>query len=86
MPFSRLTLRLLGAPLILLDDQPLEGLPSRAAEALLIYLAMQEHPVSREFLAEFLWSERAQDQALANLRSILSSLRKTLGDYLLPTR
>jgi predicted ATPase/DNA-binding SARP family transcriptional activator len=86
MPTSPLTLRLLGAPLILLDHQPVEGLPSRTAEALLVYLALQEHPVSREFLAEFLWSERTQDQALANLRSILSSLRKAMGDYVLTTR
>ncbi|GAB4578069.1 MAG: BTAD domain-containing putative transcriptional regulator [Anaerolineales bacterium] len=83
---SFLELRLLGSPLILIDGQPLEGLPSRAAEALLMYLALQEQPVSREFLAELLWSERSQDQAMANLRSILSSLRKVLGDRIVATR
>ncbi|NUM48702.1 MAG: hypothetical protein HUU38_28680, partial [Anaerolineales bacterium] len=83
---SPLELRLLGHPVILLNGHPLENLPSRTAEALLVFLALQPHPVSREFLAELLWSERTQDQALANLRSILSSLRKAVGDYVLATR
>ena len=86
MSSQELRLRLLGSPVLLLNGNPLEGLPSRAAEALLIYLAFHEQPVSREFLAEFLWGERTQEQALANLRSILSSLRKVAGDHLLVTR
>ncbi len=86
MTDSRLELRVFGSPLILFNGLPLDGLSSRTAEALLIYLACQDGPASREFLAEFLWSERTQEQALANLRSILSSLRKNLEAYLLVTR
>lgn len=81
-----LEIRVLGNPIILFEGEPVAGLPSRAAEALLIYLVCQEHPVTREFLAELLWSDRSQQQALANLRSILSSLRRVVGDRLVVTR
>lgn len=82
---TSLELHLLGAPLILQSGQPLD-VPSRTAEALLIYVALQPRPVAREYLAELLWSERTQDQAQANLRSILSSLRKAVGKCLVITR
>ena len=75
-----------GPPRIILDGKPVTSLPSRAAEGLLIYLACGDQPMRREFLAELLWSERTQKQALANLRSVLSSLRRALGDYLIITR
>ncbi|MFW6069572.1 MAG: ATP-binding protein [bacterium] len=73
---SSLTLRLLGPPLVEHDGQPLSDLPSRAAEALLIYLACTGRAHARDVVAEMLWDEREQSQALANLRSILSSLRR----------
>lgn len=79
---AALTLQLLGVPLIALDDQPLTALPSRAAEALLIYVAYTGRAHARDVLAELLWSERDQKQALANLRSILSSLRRHLKPFL----
>jgi DNA-binding SARP family transcriptional activator len=41
---------------------------ARSAEALLVYLAGQARPLAREPLAELLWPERSQEQALTNLR------------------
>ena len=79
---KQLTIRLLGDVSIQLDDEPLVGLPSRKAEALLIYLACTRRTVAREMLADLLWDDRPQVQALANLRSILSSLRRALGNHL----
>ncbi len=81
-----LHIKLLGEVQISLKGKPVAGLPSRKAEALLIYLACRQRPFSRETLADLLWDDRTQKQALANLRSILSSLRKTLADYLTITR
>ncbi|MCB8952628.1 MAG: tetratricopeptide repeat protein [Ardenticatenales bacterium] len=81
-----LTLNLLGNVTILLNGQPLTSLPSRTAEALLIYVACQDRPVAREALADLLWDDRPQEQAQANLRSLLSALRRAVGDHLLITR
>ena len=83
---KRLIIRLLGTVNIELEGQPIAGLPSRKAEALLVYLACHERSFSREFLADLLWYDRPQKQALANLRSILSSLRRVLGPFLTITR
>ena len=83
---ARLQFRLLGPPLILLDGEPIVGLKSRTAEALLIYLRDQQRPLSRQFLADFFWDERDPKQANANLRAVLSMLRKSLSDFLDITR
>ncbi|NKQ34250.1 MAG: tetratricopeptide repeat protein [Chloroflexi bacterium] len=79
---NQLVFHLLGSVSITLDGEPLTGLRSRTAEALLIYLVFQERPLSREFLADFFWDERAPQQAAANLRAILSLMRKKLAPYL----
>src|SRR5690554_2899533 len=83
---ATLTLRLLGTPLIEVDNQPLTNLPSRAAEALLIYLACTGRSHARDVVAEMLWMDRDQQQTLANLRSSLSSLRRKLKPFLHITR
>lgn len=62
------------------------GLASRKAEALLAYLACTGRTQAREVLAELLWDDRSQAQALANLRVILNSLRQALGPYLIINR
>ncbi len=82
----QLQLRLLGNVSIQLDGEPVTGLPSRAAEGLLIYLACHDRPLARERLAELFWADRSQKQALTNLRTILTALRRELGDYLVVTR
>lgn len=81
-----LRLSLLGDVAIKLGDDVITGLPSRAAEALLIYLVCSPRPVAREKLAELLWAERTTAQALTNLRTILTPLRRALGDYLIVSR
>ncbi len=83
---KRLEIQLFGPVSIALDGVPVTGLRSRKAEALLVYLACQKRPYSREALADLLWDDRPQDQALANLRSLLSGLNKQLGAFLTVTR
>jgi DNA-binding SARP family transcriptional activator/predicted ATPase/Tfp pilus assembly protein PilF len=83
---ARLTIHTLGQLTITLDGQPLTSLSSRTAEALLIYLICEKRPLSRQFLADFLWDERTPERAAANLRTLLTMLRKALGDFLQITR
>lgn len=78
-PLSLITL---GGLEIRQDGQPLGGLASRKAEALLVYLAMEDKPHAREVLADLLWDDRTTAQALGNLRVLLNSLRKHLGPEL----
>lgn len=78
----KLKLTLLGQASIEKGKNRVENLPSRAAEALFIYLARSQKPVSREKLAEFLWADRSPAQALTNLRTVLTALKRELGDHL----
>lgn len=82
---KRLTIKLFGQFSLELDGKPLTGLSSKA-EALLAYLVSQKRPFSRETLADFLWDDRPPDQSLANFRSLLSGLRRHVGDHLLISR
>ncbi len=81
-----LTLLTLGGLEIRKDDQPLTGLASRKAEALLAYLAAEDRAHPREVLADLLWDDRSTAQALGNLRVLLNSLRKHLGNELETSR
>ncbi|MBE7472854.1 MAG: hypothetical protein DPW09_27455 [Anaerolineae bacterium] len=83
---QKLIIRLLGHVAIEVDGRPLSRLPSRAAEALLIYLVCHHQPIPRETLPDLLWGERTQKQGLTNLRTILTSLRRELDEYLVITR
>ncbi|MCB9077785.1 MAG: tetratricopeptide repeat protein [Anaerolineaceae bacterium] len=84
---KKLIIRLLGNTVIELNGRLIsDSLPSRAAEALLIYLVCHDRPIPRETLADLLWSERTQKQGLTNLRTILTALRRELDDYLIITR
>jgi DNA-binding SARP family transcriptional activator/Tfp pilus assembly protein PilF len=76
----------LGGLSIYLGDEPVVGFASRKAEALLVYLTVtrKEHP--REAIADLLWDDRSQEQAMSNLRTVLASLRKCVGDYVYITR
>ncbi|MEZ4869376.1 MAG: BTAD domain-containing putative transcriptional regulator [Caldilineaceae bacterium] len=66
------------------NPQPLR-FETRSVDALLIYLACQQRPISRDFLAELFWPERTQKQARANLRLALHRLRHLLAPYLVTT-
>ena len=79
---TKLELILLGESTIKLNDKPVTELPSRKAEAMLIYLVCTQRPYSRELLADFFWDDRASEQALANLRSLLSGLRHSFKPFL----
>ncbi|MEZ4591647.1 MAG: BTAD domain-containing putative transcriptional regulator [Chloroflexota bacterium] len=79
---ATLALTLLGEMTIEFNGKPASGLPSRKAEALLIYLASTQRPYSRELLADFFWDDRPPEQAMANLRSLLSGLRSKFKPYL----
>ena len=76
----------LGGLSICLDGEPVIGLASRKVEALLAYLACNPRQHPREVLAEMFWAERAQSQAMSNLRVALSSLRKHLQPFVVITR
>jgi predicted ATPase/DNA-binding SARP family transcriptional activator len=76
----------LGGLRIVLAQERVEHLRSRAAEALLVYLACQGRPLAREWLAEFFWPERPHATSLVNLRVTLHRLQKTLAPYLVVTR
>ncbi len=82
-----LFVQLLGGVRIRVDERDVAGFRSRTAEALLVYLLMHKPRVfSRSWLAEFFWEERSEKQAAANLRTVLSMLKKSLGDFLLIDR
>ena len=83
---GRLEIYTLGGVRILRGGVPVAGLSNRKAIALLIYLASTRRPQPREVLADLLWDERTQSQALAYLRVALNALHNTLGDSLLSSR
>lgn len=77
----KLSLALLGPFQATLDGEPLSGLTSAKARALLAYLAVESdraHP--REALAELFWPEHIAESALDSLRHALAQLRRVLGD------
>ncbi|MBI4317997.1 MAG: DUF2791 family P-loop domain-containing protein [Chloroflexi bacterium] len=77
-----LSLSLLGPFQATLDDQPIVGLTSNKARALLSYLAVEaDRPHSREALATLLWPERPEHVALSDLRCSLHHLRQAIGDH-----
>ncbi len=81
-----LQLNLLGEVSIALKGELITDWQSNTAVALLIYLACEQKPVSRKYLAEFFWEERDPTQSATNLRVVLSLLRKKVGNHLTITR
>jgi DNA-binding SARP family transcriptional activator len=73
-----LSIRLLGAPLINVDGQPLGAL-RRKNRALVFYLAAQGEPLAREKLLTFFWPDHPRPAAQPILRSMIHDLRKQLG-------
>lgn len=72
----------LGGLTVSLAGRPVTGFASKKTIALLLYLIMNSQQQPREVLANIFWDDRSENQALANLRVVLSSLRRELGDYL----
>lgn len=81
-----LKLKLLGGLSLSVNDIPITGLVSQKAEILLAYLAMEPREHGRESLATLLWEDSSQEQALANLRTLLASLKKHIAPCLLVTQ
>lgn len=77
----RLSLTLLGAFQITLDDEPVAGFESDKVRALLVYLALEaDHPHRRDSLAEVFWPDRPPGVARNNLKQALANLRTVIGD------
>lgn len=64
---ARLEIYTFGTLTLKRDGQPVSGLVSRKADALLVYLARAGKPVPREVLAGLLWDDSSQSAALTNL-------------------
>ncbi len=71
--------RTFGGLHLICEGKPIEELISRKAEALLVYLAVTGKPQAREVLSDFFWDMRTQTQAMANLGTVLTILRKRIG-------
>jgi len=76
-----LRIALLGGLVIAGSEVTAQASLTKKTRALVAYLALQgSRGQSREKLAELLWGNSAEDQARANLRQALSSIRKILND------
>jgi DNA-binding SARP family transcriptional activator len=77
---DRLRLTLLGSFALQAADGRVLRLPTRKAEALLAYLALEgRRPLRRDHLVELLWSDASPSSALASLRQCLSLIGKACG-------
>ncbi len=79
---DKLHLRLFGGLFIESGGAPVAGFKTQKETLLIAYLALAQRPLTRETLANLLWDERDQSQAMSNLRTLLSRLRKVVGAYL----
>ena len=75
---QKLLVRALGRVELAVDGRPLVELASAKATALLVYLAMTGTAQSRSALAGLLWSDLPEATARANLRLVLTKLRRAL--------
>ena len=71
---GHLEIRTFGGLRILKAGETIAGISSRKVEALFIYLALAERPQPREVLADLLWDDRSQRQAMANLRRVRTNV------------
>jgi predicted ATPase/DNA-binding SARP family transcriptional activator len=83
---QELRVRVLGGAELAVSGRPLAGLASAKATALLVYLAVTGEAHSRSALAGLLWSDLPEQTARANLRLVLTKLRRVLPDHLSVTR
>ncbi len=83
---SKLKIETLGGLQISRGGNLVSGWASRKAEALVVYLAISQRTHSRESLATLFWEDFPQTRAMTNLRVVLTSLRKQIGDFLITPR
>ncbi|MDG6105110.1 hypothetical protein Daura_33500 [Dactylosporangium aurantiacum] len=86
MTERRLTVHVLGRADLALGGHPLTDLASVKASALLIYLSVTGTAHPRSALAGLLWSDLPEATARANLRLVLTKLRRVVPDHLDVTR
>ena len=86
MDEAALQLLLLGPMQLSIAGEPVSGLVSVKANALLAYLAAERRPCLRSELASLLWSDLPEEDARRNLRVEIARLRSYLAPYLLFTR
>lgn len=78
---AQLSICLLGAFQVTLDERPCSGFESDKVRALLAYLAVEtERPQRREVLADLLWPNSSERAARTNLRHVLANLRHVIKD------
>ena len=78
-----LKLALLGPLQISIDNEPLIGLGSGKARALLCYLAVNGRSHSRHALANLLWGELPDSDGRRNLRGELLKLRRHFLSFMI---
>jgi hypothetical protein len=83
---QELRVRVLGGAELAVSGRPPVELASAKATALLVYLAVTGTGHSRSALAGLLWSDLPEPTARANLRLVLTKLRRALPDHLEATR
>jgi DNA-binding SARP family transcriptional activator len=83
---QQLKVSLLGRLEIQVAGQPLDRLAAVKSRALLAYLAATGQSQPRTTLAGLLWSDVGEDAARTSLRSSLTKLRKSVGDYIIANR
>ncbi|MEV4516269.1 BTAD domain-containing putative transcriptional regulator [Dactylosporangium sp. NPDC049525] len=83
---QRLTVHVLGRADLALGGHPLVDLASVKATALLIYLSVTGTGHPRSALAGLLWSDLPEATARANLRLVLTKLRRVVPGHLDVTR
>ena len=77
----RLSLSFLGPFQVFLDGLPETSFDSSKVRALLAYVAVEGgRPHPRDVLADMLWPDRSNADALSNLRYALYNLRNAIGD------
>lgn len=72
----------LGSLCIRLNGKVINNLGLRKAEALLVYLVVNDRSIQRSLLASLLWPEHSQTKALTNLRAALAVLNRKFSDFL----
>lgn len=80
--YGNITIKLFGPPQIFVDDVP-QYFKRRKSYALLAYLAVNQKPYSREYLASLLWPETPDKTASKRLRNLLTDIRSVLTEGLL---
>jgi predicted ATPase/DNA-binding SARP family transcriptional activator len=83
---QELRVRVLGGAELAVSGRPPVELVSAKATALLVYLAVTGAGHSRSALAGLLWSDLPEPTARANLRLVLTKLRRALPEHLEATR